>query len=114
MEVKLNSLKRYKQLSEEDKNNLNDYQYYDSIFYFNNEASDEDVFFIKSISERVYLADEEGYSINKITDFIADNYFNKKVSKEELNKASKWDILEAVANDNYQMLKSNGVDDIGI
>jgi hypothetical protein len=108
----LNSLEKYKNLSEEDKNNLNDYLYYDSIYYFNNKASDEDAFFVKSICERVYLADEEGYSITKITDFVADNYFNKKLSKEELIKASKWDILSAVVNDNYSMLKDNGVNDV--
>lgn len=103
----MNSLEKYKQLTEENKNYLNDYQYYESIYYYNKGASDEDVLFIKSICERSYLADEEGYSINKITDFVADNYFNKKLTKEELDKSSKWDILEAVVNDNYQLLKDN-------
>ncbi|MEG2251082.1 MAG: hypothetical protein RSD09_05880 [Bacilli bacterium] len=101
----MNSLEKYKKLTEEDKNYLNDYQYYESIYYFNKGASDEDVLFVKRICERSYLVDEEGYSITKITDFVADNYFNKNLTKEELNKSSKWDILEAIAQNNYQLLK---------
>lgn len=110
----MSSLEKYKQLSEEDRTNLSDYQYYNSIYYFNKEASDEDVFFIKSISERAYLADEDGYSIDKITDFVAENYFNKNLTKEELNKSSKWDILTAVEESNYKIIKEARCDDMDI
>lgn len=102
----MNSLERYKMLSDEDKSNLIVYCVYDSIYFNakekNYEISDEEVNRIKDLSYSVYLKDEYyDLSPSHISDYITRGYLEYKIPLEKFENMNRYSILEAVDDNKY-------------
>lgn len=100
----MNTLKMYKNLSQEHKNNLSLYSIYNSIYdiAYNHECniSDNDVERIAELSYRIYLKDEwYDYPRERISDFITECYLKGNASLDAIEDCNRVDILEAIDND---------------
>ena len=108
----MNSLGRYKMLSNEDKSNLNMYCIYDSIYdVAKNEdidLSDDLVQDIKELSYDIYLDDEYmNLSASQIAFFITECYVKDNTFMDKVQDLSYYDIIQAVIDDNYDFYKED-------
>lgn len=102
----MNSLERYKMLSNEDKSNLTIYSIYDSIYdVAKNEdinISDDIVTDIKELAYDLYLDDEYmNLSASQIAFFLTECYAKDNSFMDKVADMDYSDILQAVDNDNY-------------
>lgn len=101
----MNKLEAYKKLSDQDKMNLTEYEFYNSIYNINPKASDQDVLFLYEECNSIWLNDEFlNLSISKITSFISKYYFNGTLTKEMFDEVSSSDFLEAIDNDCIELI----------
>ena len=106
----MNILHRYKNLSEEDKENLTIYNIYSSIYsvFKNNmlEVNDDTVLSIKDLSHKLYLKDEY-YNLSEvqIADFLSDCYVLNHTFLKQVENVSYNDILTAIDEKDYNFYK---------
>ena len=108
----MNSLGRYKMLSNEDKSNLNMYCIYDSIY---DAAKNEDIDLsndlvqdIKELSYDIYLDNEYmNLSASQIAFFITECYVKDNTFMDKVQDLSYYDIIQAVIDDNYDFYKED-------
>lgn len=106
MDYERKILDNFKKMNEEDIRNLDEYTGYRSIYNWNSEISDEEAMNILSICKDAWLKDEYyGHSLEDYTYFISCHLENGDLSMENLNKCTKWDIIEAVENNNVDFIK---------
>lgn len=106
MDYERNILNNFKKMSAEDIKNLDEYIGYRSIYNCNCEISDEEAMNIMSICKNAWLKDEYyGHSLEDYTYFISYHLENDDIIMENLNKCTKWDIIEAVENNNVDFIK---------
>lgn len=106
----MNSLERYKMLSNEDKSNLTIYSIYDSIYdVAKNEdinISDDIVTGIKELAYDLYLDDEYmNLSAPQIAFFLTECYAKDNSFMDKVADMDYSDILQAIDNDNYDFYK---------
>lgn len=101
MKEKLNDYKN-KDLKKED---CIYYLMFNSIYMFNNCATDKEVIEISLASWEAYRKDQNFYSICKFSDFLADNYYKGNLSLEEISDSNPYDVILASENDNVNYLK---------
>ena len=101
------TLEMYKNLSEDDKNNLSTYEIYNSIYIIaknhDYDITDDEVEEIKDLAHYASLKDEYyNFSPARISDFITESYIEHNVSLDKIGDASWSDLLEAVDNEDYE------------
>lgn len=106
----MNSLEKYKMLSDEDKTNLTIYCIYDSIYdVAKNEdidISDDVVTDIKELAYDLYLEDEYmNLSAPQIAFFLTECYVKDNSFIDKMRDIDYSDILQAIDNDNYDFYK---------
>ncbi len=93
------------------KDDLTFYEAFMSIYNFKEDAQDNEVVTITSSAFDAWLKDEEGYSIIKISDFLALHYFKGDLTLQDIQNARRRDILcdaiqgnvYYIANDKVEM-----------
>ena len=106
----MNSLEKYKMLSNEDKTNLTIYCIYDSIYdVAKNEdidISDDVVTDIKELAYDLYLEDEYmNLSAPQIAFFLTECYVKDNSFIDKMRDIDYSDILQAIDNDNNDLYK---------
>lgn len=96
-------LDQYKNLSENDKNNLLDYLIYNGIFKVYPMISDKDAIFLFKVCKKV-----ENKNINpfSISHYLTDHYISGDITKDDLKNASSGVISAAVYFDNLHYFLS--------
>ena len=99
-----NKLKDFKSnnLKTED---LSYYLAFQSIYFFNQNATDEEIITIADRGYDAWLKDEIGYGITKFTDFIAEHYFNDELTLNDIANAKTRDILSDAIDDCLYYIK---------
>ena len=54
--------------------------------------------------------DEEEYSITKFTSFVAEKYFDKELTLDEIQKANPRDVITDAIDDNLYYIKQKGIE----
>ena len=108
----MNSLEKYKMLSNEDKSNLIAYCIYDSIYdVVKNEdinISDNVVTDIKELAYDLYLDDEYmNLSAPQIAFFLTECYAKDNSFMDKVADIDYSDILQAIDNDDYEFYKED-------
>ncbi|MBR1376689.1 MAG: hypothetical protein IJ565_02630 [Bacilli bacterium] len=108
----MNTLERYRNLSNEDKGNLTIYTIYNSIHDVikenDAEISDEIILDIQELAYDIYIEDTfSNVSASSIGYFITECYVKDNQFLEKIDEISYDDILSAIENDNYDFYKDN-------
>lgn len=101
--MKNETLNHYRNLSDYDKNNLENYMIYNGIFKVFPAISKEDVDFIFGVCKKV---ENENINLYSISHYITDNYMSGNITKNDLEKATSGDICSAVYFDRLDYLCS--------
>ena len=96
-------LNHYRNLSDYDKDNLENYLIYDGIFKVFPGISKEEVDFIFGTCKKV---ENENLNPFSISHYITDNYMSGHITKNDLEKATSGDICSAVYFDKLEYLYS--------
>lgn len=96
-------LNHYRNLSDYDKDNLENYLIYDGIFKVFPGISKEEVDFIFETCKKV---ENENLNPFSISHYITDNYMSGHITKNDLEKATSGDICSAVYFDKLEYLYS--------
>lgn len=70
-----------------------------------NNPSEEEYRVISDVAIYLYMKDEGGIGITKITDFLALQYAKKNITLEEIKNSSKWDLLDAIYYNDIKFIK---------
>lgn len=62
---------------------------------------------IAEVSVYVYMKDEYGIGISNIADFLSMEFEKNNITLEEIKNANKWDLLDAVYENDIKYLKKH-------
>ena len=96
-------LNHYRNLSDYDKDNLENYMIYDGIFKVFSAISEENVDFIFGICKKV---ENENINLYSVAHYITENYISGNITKKDLENAMSGDICSAVYFDKLDYLCS--------
>lgn len=92
------------------KNDLLYYLAFEDIYTIQENATDEEIIIITDACMKAASKDEEEYSITKFTSFVAEKYFDKELTLDEIQKANPRDVITDAIDDNLYYIKQKEIE----
>ena len=92
------------------KNDLLYYLAFEDIYTIKENASDEEIIIITDACMKAASKDEEEYSITKFTSFVAEKYFDKELTLDEIQKANPRDVITDAIDYNLYYIKQKEIE----